>query len=179
MNQNVKRSVIALLERAGSVAQAGSRAAAEEMMALNQECGGIIPGWYIELVTTYPLCGLELGWQSSAPDEDNDGVSWMHWSDPAGMRREMLEYYPGAVTLTWPAVATAPGTRILFARGTKMTPRSSKWPMTCPMTLSLSCEMGYSWSPEGSRSYSLTHSWALPERAKHNNGIHPTPHHGF
>jgi len=27
--------------------------------------------------------------------EDDDGVSWMHWSDPAGMRREMLEYYPG------------------------------------------------------------------------------------
>jgi hypothetical protein len=95
MNQNLKRSVIAILERAGSVAQAGSRAAPEEMMALNQECGGIIPGWYIELVTTYPLCGLELGWQSSAPDEDDDGVSWMHWSDPAGMRREMLEYYPG------------------------------------------------------------------------------------
>ncbi len=79
MNQNVKRSVIALLERAGSVAQVGSRAAPEEMIALNQECGGIIPGWYIELVTTYPLCGLELGWQSSAPDEDDDGVSWMNW----------------------------------------------------------------------------------------------------
>ena len=59
-----------------------------------------------------------------------------------------------------------------------MTPRSSKWPMTCPMTLRLFCGMGYSWSPEGSRSYSLTHSWALPESAKHNNGIHPTPHHG-
>ena len=95
MNQNVQRSVIALLERAGTAAQPGSRAALEEMIALNQECGGIIPDWYIELVTTYPLCGLELGWQSSAADEDDDGVSWMRWSDPAGMRSEMLECYPG------------------------------------------------------------------------------------
>ena len=64
MNQNVKRSVIALLERAGSVAQAGSQAAPEEMMALNQECGGIIPGWYIELVS----------WAIPESAKHNDGM---------------------------------------------------------------------------------------------------------
>jgi hypothetical protein len=95
MNQNLQRSVIALLERAGAAAQAGSRAALDDMIALNRDCGGVIPDWYISLVTTYPLCGLELGWQSSAADGDDDGISWMRWSDPAGMRSEMLECYPG------------------------------------------------------------------------------------
>ena len=95
MNQDVKRSVIALLERAGAAARVGSKAAPEEMLALNQECGGIIPGWYIELVTTYPICWLELGWQSSVPEGDDDGVSWMEWFGPAGMRSEMMDNYPG------------------------------------------------------------------------------------
>jgi hypothetical protein len=95
MNQNLERAVVALLARARTAGKAGSRAVLEEMNALNQDCGGIIPGWYIELVTTYPLCGLELGWQSSPGDGDDDGVSWMRWSDPAGMRSEMLECYPG------------------------------------------------------------------------------------
>ena len=95
MNQHLQRSATALLERASTASQVGRRADRGELIALNQECGGIIPAWYIELMTTYPLCGLELGWQSSASGEDDDGVSWMQWSDPAGMRSEMLECYPG------------------------------------------------------------------------------------
>ena len=62
-------------------------------MALNQECGGIIPGWYIELVTTYPLCGLKLAGIVRADAATTRFVDAL--SDPGGMRREMLEYYPG------------------------------------------------------------------------------------
>src|SRR5687768_10512330 len=95
MNPDIRRSVVALLEKAGAAGQVGSRATLSDVVALNQECGGTIPDWYIELITEYPICGLELGWQSSAPDEDDDGVSWMAWSVPSEMRSEMLECYPG------------------------------------------------------------------------------------
>ena len=95
MNQNLQQSVVGLLARAEAAGQAGSRAGLDEMIALNQACGGVIPAWYIQLVTMYPICGLELGWQSSQAEQDDDGVSWMRWSDPGEMRREMLECYPG------------------------------------------------------------------------------------
>ena len=95
MNRELQQSVIDLLKRATGAGQVGSRAALEDVVALNRECGGILPDWYIDLITTYPICGLELGWLSSTPDEEDDGVSWMTWSEPTRMRKEMLEYYPG------------------------------------------------------------------------------------
>jgi hypothetical protein len=95
MNREIEQSVIALLERARGVGQVGSRAMFADVVALNRECGGILPDWYIDLITAYPICGLELGWLSSTPGEEDDGVSWMTWSAPAGMRSEMVECYPG------------------------------------------------------------------------------------
>jgi hypothetical protein len=56
---------------------------------------GHIPGWYIDLLTTVPLCGLQLGWQAYEPDEDSAGILWLQWSDAEDMRGEMLEAYPG------------------------------------------------------------------------------------
>src|SRR5262249_1587234 len=52
-----------------------------------------------ELITTVPLCGLELGWQAQEPDGDFDGVEWMQWSDPRNMRSESIECYPGLAIL--------------------------------------------------------------------------------
>lgn len=61
--------------------------------------GNRIPGWYLELVTTVPICGLELGWQAYERGDDFDGIKWLYWSDPLDMRSESLECYPGIAIL--------------------------------------------------------------------------------
>lgn len=66
-----------------------------EMQKLNTDCDGLIPGWYIEMMTTYPLCGLSFEWQAFEPDGNFNGVSTAGWSSPRHMRGEMFDAYPG------------------------------------------------------------------------------------
>ena len=74
-------------DRHGCTADAGS------LSALNIEMGGRIPEWYQSLLTTVPLCGLEIGWRT----EELDGV--ITWSDVKGLRSESVECYPGLAIL--------------------------------------------------------------------------------
>ena len=90
----------ALIARAAANGFTGSVEDIGEWQRLNSELGGVIPIWYIELVTTVPLVGLELGWQSLEPEGEDDGVSWMEWLDAANVRLEMLEAYPGIPLLS-------------------------------------------------------------------------------
>jgi len=64
-----------------------------------RDAKGRIPLWYVELITTVPICGLELGWQAQEPVGDYDGVEWMEWSDPRNMRSESIDCYPGLAIL--------------------------------------------------------------------------------
>jgi hypothetical protein len=57
------------------------------------------PGWLLELLSTVPLCGLELGWQASKPEWDDDGLAWVRISDADGILKESLELYPGLAIL--------------------------------------------------------------------------------
>jgi hypothetical protein len=92
MDVEVKNSVSLLLER---VSKRGRVATLEEINSLNQDCDGIVPAWYAELLLEYPICELEIGWQQFEPEDDFDGINWMQWSNPEMMRAEMLEAYPG------------------------------------------------------------------------------------
>ena len=92
MNVEVENSISLLLEK---VSNCGRVATLEEINSLNQNCEGIVPKWYAELLLKYPLCGLELSWQQFEPENDFDGVSSMEWSNPETMQGLMLECYPG------------------------------------------------------------------------------------
>lgn len=117
MNKELRESILHLIE-SQPVLKQGRKAEMAEMLSLNRDCGGVIPEWLIELMTNYPLCGAEFGWES--PDLDEDEVeedikrvswtsyllhlakkdsypllAWVDWSTPAGMREVMLETYIG------------------------------------------------------------------------------------
>jgi hypothetical protein len=93
MNAEVEKAAAELVKRAMAAGLAGSMADADELQQVNQDLGGKLPHWYAELVLTFPLCSLNLGWQ------DEDDISWMIWSTPEQLRSESLEAYPGLAIL--------------------------------------------------------------------------------
>ncbi len=99
MTTVVQQSAKGLVERAAALGQHGVVAGEEELQQLNRDMGNRMPCWYIELLTSVPLCGLEFGWQAYEPDGDFDGIEWLQWSDPANIRSESLECYPGVAIL--------------------------------------------------------------------------------
>ena len=99
MNANLLAEAKKLVQRAGDSGQSGTVADPAAVDSLNQELGGKVPPWYAQLITTIPLCGLELGWQSSEPDKEYDGVSWLRWLDTENTRIEAMEAYPGLAIL--------------------------------------------------------------------------------
>lgn len=99
MNAKLRQSALQLVKRADAAGHKGKTANKRQLAALVRDAKGQIPTWYVELLTTFPLCGLELGWQASKPTADYDGVAWMEWSDVAGIRSESIECYPGLAIL--------------------------------------------------------------------------------
>lgn len=99
MNVKLREAALELVNRAGAAGHKGKTANKRQIAALVKDAKGQIPAWFVELLTTIPLCGLELGWQASNPKADYDGVAWMTWSDAANIRSESLEYYPGLAIL--------------------------------------------------------------------------------
>ena len=99
MNKSLSDAAGELIKRAKLVGKTGKPA---DRVALNQlvkDTGGRIPAWYVELLVGFPLAGLEIGWQSDYPTDGYDGIGWMLWNAPAGIRSESLECYPGLAIL--------------------------------------------------------------------------------
>lgn len=75
---------MSLLELARALAARSSKARtadAAELAALNEELEGRIPAWYIELLTTVPLCGFEV----------TAGRKHLQFLDAGGIRNETLK----------------------------------------------------------------------------------------
>jgi hypothetical protein len=89
------RDLVARAERDG---QAGTVAAADELVRLEGAVGAHLPGWYRELLATVPLIGLELGVTLPQSSED-DEVSWLLWLGPESIRTESTELFPGSAVL--------------------------------------------------------------------------------
>jgi len=64
----------------------------DDLDAFNAECGGIIPGWYLDILQRFPICGVGLEWPDPSDADETVGIEWM---DIRNMRSEMLECYPG------------------------------------------------------------------------------------
>ncbi len=92
MNTSVFTAACNLVERAKAHGHVGTMSAASSWEQLNSELGGVIPSWYVELVTTIPLCNLEFGWQECEPEGNYDGVAWLQWLDVQELRGTLLNY---------------------------------------------------------------------------------------
>ena len=95
MDATVYSEASALAARAQASGCLGSVEDAAEWKRLNADLGGIIPDWYITLMTSVPLSGMEFGRQAFEPEPGDDGVLWLWWMDANSIRSEMLEAYPG------------------------------------------------------------------------------------
>ena len=93
MNPHVEKEARLFAERAIASGQRGSCADPAELAALNKEMSERIPEWYVALLLSVPLCGLESKWLT----EGIDGA--ITWSGIKGIRSESLECYPGIAIL--------------------------------------------------------------------------------
>jgi hypothetical protein len=93
MNRDVAETANQFVQRAAAGGHSGHRADFGALVALNAEMGHHIPEWLISLMTTVPLCGLEVNWQAN----DLDGS--IEWADTNDIRSESLECYPGLAIL--------------------------------------------------------------------------------
>ena len=73
----------------------GKTASVGSLNDLNAKLGGLIPNWYFELITTLPICNLELGWQRSEPEDDFDGIEGVQILDVDLLDEINCDSYPG------------------------------------------------------------------------------------
>lgn len=93
MNPIVENEARLFAERAMASGQRGACADAAELAALNTAMGGRMPDWYMGLLRSVPLCGLELKWLA----EGVDGA--IEWCGVKGIRSESLDCLPGVAIL--------------------------------------------------------------------------------
>jgi hypothetical protein len=96
---SVLQAARALAARSREAGNVGRTLTTAETEALRVRLKATYPDWLVELLANVPLCGLEFGWQAYPPSADFDGVSWMEWSDAAGVFSESLDCYPGLAIL--------------------------------------------------------------------------------
>ena len=93
----IKESINNYLTRSG---QTGKILSEKELESLNKKLNGLIPNWFIEVITETPLAGLEVGWQAFPPEEDYDGVEWVTLLDAELLSECNIDSYPGS--FLWP-----------------------------------------------------------------------------
>ena len=96
MNVELEESIQRFLARAAEANEEGTVAERKEIEEVNNRLEGIIPAWYIDLITTHPICGIECQWQQYPEEEDYDGRATLRWSPPQDIWWESHEGYPGA-----------------------------------------------------------------------------------
>ncbi|MDJ0595912.1 MAG: hypothetical protein QNJ72_39010 [Pleurocapsa sp. MO_226.B13] len=67
----------------------------ENLIELNGKLNDIIPNWYIEMFSKYPLAGLEVAWQAYPDEEGDDSIEWVQLLDFNLLTEINLESYPG------------------------------------------------------------------------------------
>jgi hypothetical protein len=93
MNRHVAEEASQFVQRASAAGRSGRLGDLGALVVLNAEMGNRIPEWLISLITTVPLCGLEVDWQANNLDGS------IEWADANGIRSESIECYPGLAIL--------------------------------------------------------------------------------
>ena len=93
MNCDVAEAASQFVQRASAVGCSGRLGDLDALVLLSAEMGHRIPEWLISLITTVPLCGLEVDWQA------NGRHGSIEWADANDIRSESIECYPGLAIL--------------------------------------------------------------------------------
>ena len=83
-----------LADRAAALGKPGRTLSPDERIRMTEALTNY-PSWLLDLLSSVPLVGLELGWQADEPQSEDDGLAWVRISDAAGILRESLELHPG------------------------------------------------------------------------------------
>lgn len=99
MNPAVLSGALAFAARANAAGHISFVGNAADWNRISAEIGGVVPAWYIELMTTVALAGLEIKWQESEQNQPEDTIHWIEWFDAQNVRLEALELHPGKTIL--------------------------------------------------------------------------------
>ncbi|WP_419812915.1 hypothetical protein [Bacterioplanoides sp.] len=92
----IKESIKKFLEKSDEVGQVLNK---DGLESLNSKLDGLIPEWYIEIVCSMPLAGLNVGWQAFPPEDDFNGVEEITILDTSLLNDCNIESYPGKYLL--------------------------------------------------------------------------------
>jgi hypothetical protein len=92
ISPEVKAAAEALLAR---VERPGTRVGEQELQQLCAATGAHVPIWFVELVTEYPLAGLQVGIQPEGGGGDDDWPLMFEWADGGLLWELNIESYPG------------------------------------------------------------------------------------
>jgi hypothetical protein len=94
----IREAAESLVARASAVGRQGRVLSAEDRHRLTAALPEY-PSWLLDLLSSVPLCGLELGWQAFDPEPGFDGLGWVEVTDADGILWETLEAHPGLALL--------------------------------------------------------------------------------
>jgi hypothetical protein len=95
MNKQVEKVVAELTSKAKGTSNEGHLLTVEDLNRLNSQLGNILPEWYMELFSTYPLSAMHLGYPQYEPEDDFDGYVQCEMATPQNIYDEMELCYPG------------------------------------------------------------------------------------
>lgn len=95
MNQELQKSVEQFLQRTQQKRLVGKVIDRIEIEEVNAKLNGLIPDWFINIMTTYPISGIELAYQAYPPELDYDGLLWLELLNSQDIYSETNECYPG------------------------------------------------------------------------------------
>lgn len=95
MNINLEKAVVAFYLKAKETTTEGQIINSEEMNELNNKISNILPKWFIELFSTYPLSGAQIDYRQYEPEDEYDGYVDFKIASPQDIYNETQECYPG------------------------------------------------------------------------------------
>lgn len=95
MDLQLKKSLDDFVTRAKGTMSEGIILDRKALAELNDRLGNLLPNWFIDLLSTYPLAGATLNFQLYNPSEDYDGCIMIDFADIEDIFMETAKLYPG------------------------------------------------------------------------------------
>ena len=96
MNGQLKDAIEKFLSTAKGTKSEGRLISKTTMQKLNAKLGDVLPDWYIEMLSTYPLAGAKINYPFYQPKDEYDGCISFEFPTPQHTFDETNEMYPGA-----------------------------------------------------------------------------------
>ena len=95
MDLVLKRSLDNFVNRAKGTRSQGKTVDIATMNQLNGRLGNILPDWFIDLLSSYPISGGEIDFPLYEPEDDYDGCIVIEFAKTDDIVAETCECYPG------------------------------------------------------------------------------------